>query len=96
MTSLDTYIQEKKAEFMSHYYDLVPENVYENMEFFIDSLIRQTARETVEDLVPEEFSEGDGWEAIENKRCCPGDDVAEGFNLCRTAILASAKERGIL
>lgn len=45
------------------------------------------ALEALEKNMPKKATEGDGWEMIENERCCPGDDVAEGYNRYRSLVL---------
>lgn len=58
MKNIDIYIQEKKTEFekLSAQLDISRTTTEAIKNEFIDSLIRQTARETVEDLVPEKYN----------------------------------------
>ena len=43
--------------------------------------------------MPIEATEGDGWDMPE---CCPGDDMASGFNYCRDTIKENAIKAGII
>jgi hypothetical protein len=45
---------------------------------FIQSLLDSQKQEILEKIKLEEKTEGDGWEILEH--CCPGDDVANGYN----------------
>lgn len=101
MKSLDTYIQEKKAELeiclskaVSESRDYDSEGTYdgkfvlEAIKDFLESLIRQIARETVEAVIQRKETEEytvELWRGFK-----------KGWNNCLDRILASAKERGIL
>lgn len=62
-----------------------------NIKSFINSLLshhQSSLVEEVEKKVPE-ATESDGWDIVMAKnRCCPGDDVAEGYNVARRKILS--------
>lgn len=63
-------------------------------KFTLDFL-SQTIDEMLECL-PKKATEGDGWEMLnelEMESCCPGDDIASGFNSCRSQFLENIKNK---
>lgn len=92
MTSLDTYIQDKTEEIdkLAPNFNVSLACIAAFKAILIES-IRQTARETVEDLVPEEREPTNS-----NGRNIPLLPQEKIHNEIRTAILASAKEKGLI
>lgn len=95
MKNLDTYIQEKQAEFGEECIYITPEgtwHVREGYEEKLEEIIRQTARETVEAVVPKKET----MQAAIETGSDAGAGHTIGFNSAIDELLAAAKERGIL
>lgn len=107
MKSLDTYIQEKRADFDTKFREQNVEHYIrgkrmdtfhvistkKELKDFLEATIRQTAREMLEAVLPEEKKQTP--DTILGSK---SDDFIwiDGYKSCRTAILSAAKERGIL
>lgn len=94
MKTLDEYIEEKKKEFRENLVGLdgklfTGELSAGHVEDFLEAIIRDTARETVETCLPNERKDDGGYTE-------QGLTGVYWFNKCREEILSAAKQTGII
>lgn len=85
-----------KETFAGHQPSLLPRDVYdfvraEKSKSYSEALTR--AEEILEKM-KQEFGESEGWDVFSSDapRCCPGDDIAEGYQLALSQAQEKLKE----
>lgn len=93
MKTLEEYIEEKRKEvaiMLAGKFNVKTSGATNDFLDLIDEILRDTARESLKAVVPEENDETH-YEQMNYSKL-----FSKGFNTCRSQILSVAKEKGII